>query len=339
MLFPVPSLRLSACCQRGPRGRPRGRRRVSAASSTSTTTRSWCVRGQAARPPGQVDRDPSRGGQLDHPGKGLGGNRHAGRHQRRRDPRLRDSTALADMGAYTQNFTVAIPLLGLWVASGQYTFPTHFKIDCVITNTMTTDAYRGAGRPEAIYYLERIIDMYAREIGMDPLEVRKKNYWQPDQFPAASRRLGSPLDSGNYAGLRRCPDREGRLRGPSGRCRKGRGPRAGYLGIGVSPLRGGVRVRPGRPGRDRVLLGQLRAAGLVQWLGVGAGQSRWDRHRAHRDRTVRPGPSDHLGPDRLRRAGHPDGKHQGVSRRHRRLPDGGRHLRQPIDRGRRGRHP
>jgi aerobic carbon-monoxide dehydrogenase large subunit len=106
---------------------------------------------------------------------------------------------LADMGAYTQNFTVAIPLLGLWVASGQYRFPTHFKIDCVVTNTMTTDAYRGAGRPEAIYYLERIIDMYAREIGMDPLEVRRKNYWRNDEFPATMG-CGFSLDSGNYGG-------------------------------------------------------------------------------------------------------------------------------------------
>ncbi len=106
---------------------------------------------------------------------------------------------LADMGAYTQNFTVAIPLLGLWVASGQYRFPTHFKIDCVVTNTMTTDAYRGAGRPEAIYYLERIIDMYAREIGMDPLEVRRKNYWKDDEFPATMG-CGFSLDSGAYGG-------------------------------------------------------------------------------------------------------------------------------------------
>ncbi|CAN5828629.1 molybdopterin-dependent oxidoreductase [soil metagenome] len=105
---------------------------------------------------------------------------------------------LADMGAYSQNFSVAIPLLGLWVASGQYTFPTHFQIDCVVTNTMTTDAYRGAGRPEAVYYLERIIDMYAREIGMDPFEVRKKNYWKPEDFPATMG-CGFALDSGRYA--------------------------------------------------------------------------------------------------------------------------------------------
>jgi carbon-monoxide dehydrogenase large subunit len=136
--------------------------------------------------------------------------------------------AIADMGAYTQNFTVAIPLLGLWIASGQYKMPVSWTVACVVTNTMTTDAYRGAGRPEAIYYLERIIDTYAREIGMDPLEVRKKNFWQPDEFPAQMG-CGFSLDSGNYeaavdklvevsdyAGLRRRQEEaraEGRLVG------------------------------------------------------------------------------------------------------------------------------
>ena len=106
--------------------------------------------------------------------------------------------ALADMGAYTQNFTVAIPLLGLWIASGQYKMPVSWTVDCVTTNTMTTDAYRGAGRPEAIYYLERVIDAFAREIGMDPFDVRKKNFWQPDEFPALMG-CGFALDSGDYA--------------------------------------------------------------------------------------------------------------------------------------------
>jgi carbon-monoxide dehydrogenase large subunit len=105
--------------------------------------------------------------------------------------------AIADMGAYSQNFTVAIPLLGLWIASGQYKMPISWTVACVVTNTMTTDAYRGAGRPEAIYYLERIIDAYAHEIGMDPFEVRRKNFWQPDEFPAQMG-CGFSLDSGNY---------------------------------------------------------------------------------------------------------------------------------------------
>ncbi len=105
--------------------------------------------------------------------------------------------AIANMGAYTQNFTVAIPLLGLWVAGGQYDVPMDWSVQCVVTNTQTTDAYRGAGRPEVIYYLERIIDMYAREIGMDPADVRKKNYFKSEDMPAAVP-SGLSIDSGDY---------------------------------------------------------------------------------------------------------------------------------------------
>ena len=105
--------------------------------------------------------------------------------------------AICDMGAYTQNFTVAIPLLGLFVAPGQYDIPTSYALHCVVTNTPTTDAYRGAGRPEAAYYLERIIDAYAREIGMDPADVRKVNYWKPDQFPVTTQ-VGLTMDTGDY---------------------------------------------------------------------------------------------------------------------------------------------
>lgn len=105
---------------------------------------------------------------------------------------------VADMGAYTQNFTVAIPFLGVFVGSGQYKFPTHFKLDCVTTHTMTTDAYRGAGRPEAIYYLERILDEYAAAIGMDPADVRRKNYIPASDFPGAVAPIGFAIDTGEY---------------------------------------------------------------------------------------------------------------------------------------------
>ena len=106
---------------------------------------------------------------------------------------------LADMGAYSQTFTVAIPFLGLFVGSGQYKMPTYWDIGCVTTHTNTTDAYRGAGRPEAIYYLERIIDMYAREIGMDPAEVRRKNFVAAEDFPGAVSPIGFAVDTGDYA--------------------------------------------------------------------------------------------------------------------------------------------
>ncbi|GMQ94014.1 MAG: molybdopterin-dependent oxidoreductase [Acidimicrobiia bacterium] len=117
--------------------------------------------------------------------------------------------AICDMGAYSQNFTVAIPLLGLFVAPGQYDIPTSYALHCVVTNTPTTDAYRGAGRPEAAYYLERIIDAYAREIGMDPADVRKANYWKSDQFPVTTA-VGMTMDSGDYeANLDALLDRAG----------------------------------------------------------------------------------------------------------------------------------
>ncbi|MFO7547726.1 MAG: molybdopterin cofactor-binding domain-containing protein [Acidimicrobiia bacterium] len=106
---------------------------------------------------------------------------------------------ISDMGAYSQNFTLAIPFLGVFVGSGQYRFPTHMKLDCVTTHTMTTDAYRGAGRPEAAYYLERILDAYARRIGMDPADVRKKNYIPPEAFPGAVSPIGFAMDTGEYA--------------------------------------------------------------------------------------------------------------------------------------------
>ena len=105
--------------------------------------------------------------------------------------------AICDMGAYTQNLTVAVPLLGLFIAPGQYDIPTSYALHCVVTNTPTTDAYRGAGRPEAAFYLERIVDAFAREIGMDPADVRKANYWKSDQFPVATA-VGMTMDSGDY---------------------------------------------------------------------------------------------------------------------------------------------
>lgn len=106
--------------------------------------------------------------------------------------------AIADMGAYEQNFTAAIPFLGLFVGSGQYKFPTHWKATCVFTNMMTTDAYRGAGRPEAAYYLERVIDAFAREIGVDPVDVRKKNFIEKFDEGAISP-IGFAIDTGDYA--------------------------------------------------------------------------------------------------------------------------------------------
>jgi aerobic carbon-monoxide dehydrogenase large subunit len=107
----------------------------------------------------------------------------------------------ADMGAYSQCFTAGIPGLGQMAALGTYKIPAaHFKISCVMTHKMCTDSYRGAGRPEAIYYLERMMDLLARELHMDPAELRLRNFWKAEEFPVTTA-FGIQMDSGNYSAL------------------------------------------------------------------------------------------------------------------------------------------
>src|SRR5713226_2480936 len=94
------------------------------------------------------------------------------------------SRILADMGAYHQLLTPLIPQLTALMHAGCYKIPA-IQIDVVgvFTNKMSTDAYRGAGRPEATYNVERIMDIAARELGMDPVQFRLKNFTQPKEFP------------------------------------------------------------------------------------------------------------------------------------------------------------
>ena len=102
----------------------------------------------------------------------------------------------AAMGAYLQLVTPGIPLLGAWVYAGPYAIPNYsVEFRGVFTNTTPTDAYRGAGRPEATYVIERTMDAFADEIGMDRLELRRKNFIK--EFPAAMA-SGLTIDAGDY---------------------------------------------------------------------------------------------------------------------------------------------
>lgn len=109
---------------------------------------------------------------------------------------------MANVGAYLSNFSTVTPtFLHGTLMAGNYTVPNvYVNVKTVFTNTAPVDAYRGAGRPEATYSLERVIDMAARELGIDPIELRRKNFVKPDQYPFASA-AGLEYDSGNYDAL------------------------------------------------------------------------------------------------------------------------------------------
>ncbi|MEH1128755.1 xanthine dehydrogenase family protein molybdopterin-binding subunit [Micromonospora sp. CPCC 206061] len=105
---------------------------------------------------------------------------------------------LANMGAYLGIVTPGVPLLGAFMYNAIYKFPAYrFVCTGVYTNTTTTDAYRGAGRPEATYAIERLMDELAAELDLDPVEIRRRNWIGHDEFPFDTV-AGLTYDSGNY---------------------------------------------------------------------------------------------------------------------------------------------
>jgi len=106
---------------------------------------------------------------------------------------------LADMGAYSQLLTPSVPTNTGLMASGCYRIPHVFaEVIGVFTTQTPTDAYRGAGRPEATFSIERVADVVARALKLDPADVRRRNFIPPDAFPHKTA-TGATYDSGNYA--------------------------------------------------------------------------------------------------------------------------------------------
>lgn len=142
----------------------------------------------------------------------------------------------ADLGAYYQLLTPLIPTMTGLMIAGCYKLPAvRMKITGVFTNKMATDAYRGAGRPEATYYIERFMDVIAAELKKDPIELRSKNFPKPKDFPYATP-TGVTYDSANYqASLALAMKTAGyaRLRAEQARRRK-LGSNGKLMGIGVS---------------------------------------------------------------------------------------------------------
>ena len=239
---------------------------------------------------------------------------HHGRDQWQRiklaadpDGRIRglDVDLLADMGAYLMLVTPGVPLLGAFMFTGIYKMDAYsFKCTGVFTTKMPTDAYRGAGRPEATFAIERIMDELAAELGMDPLRCASGT-GSSTRSSRTPRSAGLTYDSGNYeaatARARELFDYDG-LRAEQAERRDGKRPGA----AGHRDLHLHRDVRAGAVPRARLAV--LRRRRLGARLGADAG----DRQGRGGDRVERPrpGPRDGLEPDRrgqARRAvrGHP----------------------------------
>ncbi|MEY9948533.1 xanthine dehydrogenase family protein molybdopterin-binding subunit [Kitasatospora sp. GAS1066B] len=140
----------------------------------------------------------------------------------------------ADVGAYP-HLGAGLPMQTAWLATGPYTTPqVHATVRSVLTNTMMTYPYRGAGRPEATIALERAMDVMARQLRLDPAELRRRNFIPPESFPYRTP-TGRCYDSGNYvAALDLALETLGYDKWRAEQARRRTDPAALPLGIGLS---------------------------------------------------------------------------------------------------------
>ena len=233
---------------------------------------------------------------------------------------------LQDLGAYLMLLTPTIPSLGAFVMSGVYDIPAvQTDIIGVFTNKMPTDAIRGAGRPEATHMIEVTIDQLADELGMDRLELRRKNFIAADSFPHEMA-IGVVYDSGDYQGAL-----DKLLEHFDADAIKAQAPEGKLRGDRLLDLHGDL--RPGAIARDRPV--GLRPADRPVGVGDGARAHHRRGDRLHRHLAARAGAGDDDGADRRRPARHRPAERRGHPRRHRHRPAGARHLRLALDRGRR----
>ncbi|GLW05683.1 carbon-monoxide dehydrogenase large subunit [Microtetraspora sp. NBRC 13810] len=166
--------------------------------------------------------------------------RGRGQHQRVRLAAGTDGTFLgyellidADIGGYPHTGAF-VPMMTGAMSTGAYrTRRVHTRVRCVLTTTAPTTSYRGAGRPEAAYALERTVDLLARRLGMDPAELRLRNFIRPEEYPYLTP-TGRTYDSGDYAtALRTALDAAGYARVRAEQVRRRReGGRP--LGVGIA---------------------------------------------------------------------------------------------------------
>ena len=237
---------------------------------------------------------------------------------------------LADLGSYVSLVGGGVPVLGAFMFNAIYKFPAYqFNCQTVLTNKTWTDAYRGAGRPEATYAIERMMDELAVEVGVDPLEIREKNWIKHEEFPFTTV-AGLEYDSGNYeAATARAKELFGydELRAEQKKRRDAGDPV--QLGIGVSTFTEMCGLAPSR------VLGSLD-------YGAGGWEHASVRMLATGKVEVITGASAHgqghetafsqIVADRL---GVAVRGRRGAARRHPDRPQGARHLRLPLAGGRR----
>ena len=200
---------------------------------------------------------------------------------------------LQDSGAYPR-FGAFLPFLTILMAPGPYAFPRAEAVaTSVVTNTTPVGAYRGAGRPEATAAVERAMDLFAAEIGVDPAEVRRKNLLPAFTEPHTTA-FGAVYDSGDYI---TALDRA-------------------LAAAGYEDLRAGAgqaaRLRGGGPARHRPVLLRgdhrgRRRGGRGQGERHRRGPPGRQRHHLDRDLPARPGPPDRVGHAGQRGARHPGG--------------------------------
>ena len=233
---------------------------------------------------------------------------------------------IANFGAYMSLFSSCVPTyLYATLLSGQYAIPAiHANVRTVYTNTAPVDAYRGAGRPEATFVVERTMETAARELGVSPAELRRKNFITtfPHQTPVIMNydagdyeaSLDAAMKAADYAGF---PARKA----AAAKKRQAARHRHELLHRGL---------------RHRAVGGGRLARRRRRPVGIGRGARQRGRHDRGADRLAqpRPGPRDDLRPARqpaLRRA---DRQRVDRARRHRQGADGHGHLRLALRRGR-----
>ena len=176
---------------------------------------------------------------------------------------------IANLGAYMSTFSSSVPTyLYATLLSGQYGIPQIYcEVDAVYTNTVPVDAYRGAGRPEATFVVERLVEVGAREMGQDPADLRRKNFVRtfPHQTPVIMT-----YDAGDYnASLKKAMDLPTTKASPSASANR---RKHGKLrGVGISTYIEACGIAPsqavGSLGCRRRLVGIRRGAGQSDRLG------------------------------------------------------------------------